>query len=459
MRFLSNRRFRTLFKEKRFLEAIAYSGDVDPSLTSDVVWSLYRAGCFRSVVEFGYAPRSGRDAVAVAVSLAACGRADEAGRLLREARLRGDISTKQLHRAAGVVARYGPAVALDLLDMDDGRSSHLGLYLSLLIVLGEEHRLAERMAEGITPEQMLADPDLMLLQANLLHDPAAVVGQVNAFLARFHLAAVARKTDHLPLSATNMVSPARSGTERGPLVTVTMPAYNTAERIGPAIQSLLAQTYRDIEVVVVDDCSTDATVSIVRQLAARDERVRLLERSQNGGPYAARNMALEAGRGVFAVCHDSDDWAHPEKIARQVAPLLTDPKLGFTMSKWVRIQDDGRFCAAQVYPLTRINPASPLFRREAALARAGYYETVRTGADSEYMARLKLVFGDDGWTLLPQPLAFGAQRPGSLTTDAETGTLKGEAMNAERLGYWEAWRKRHANALRRRRSLRIPYSG
>src|SRR5690606_22328635 len=113
------------------------------------------------------------------------------------------------------------------------------------------------------------------------------------------------------------------------------------DRIGAAIDSLLAQTYRDIEVLVVDDCSTDDTASIVKEFTLKDPRVRLIQRTRNGGPYAARNMALTDARGDFVTCHDSDDWAHPEKIQRQVVPMLEDRNLNVTASKWVRIQDDG----------------------------------------------------------------------------------------------------------------------
>lgn len=459
MKFLSNIRFRHLFRKKRFEEAIAYCNSLDFPLPSEAVWGFYKTGCYRKVIDFGYSPQSGRDAVAIGVSLAACGNAAEGTRILREARRKGVLESKLLYDAVRSIARYSPHAALELLDEDRYLPSNFGLYLSLLLASGQ-NLLADALLEqwlpaGDTP----VDPDTLLLQANRTRDQDMVLDHLNTFLAMYDLATVTRKDELAPLSASNLVSAAAAGSVRGPLVTITMPAYNTAARIGPAISSLLAQTYHDIEILVVDDCSTDDTAAIVKEFTCRDARVRLIERTQNGGPYAARNMALANARGDFVMCHDSDDWAHPEKIQRQVAPLLANANLNFTMSKWVRVQDDGLFYTTQIYPLTRLNPASPLFRRIPTLNRAGFYDDVRTGADSEYIARLKLIFGRCGWQLLPQPLAFGAQRAGSLTTDSLTGTMHGEAMNAERLEYWEAWRKKHANARRYRQSLYQPFSG
>lgn len=454
MNFYDKIRFKYLFQRKRFQEAIAFYGSENSPMPSDALWAFYKAGCYRTVVEAGRAPTSGRDAVALGVSLAACGDIAAGSRILREAHSKRLLTPTLLSPAARAVAQYSPDTALELLTGQDQLST-LGLRAAQHLALGLTDQAGEIIRKALDGSRESIDPDILLLRANMSADHAAKLQDLNSYLAMYGLSPLRRKDDSICLSASNLVSTAEAGSVRGPLVTVTMPAYNTSGRIGAAIDSLLAQTYRDIEILVVDDNSTDDTVSVVTDFTLRDPRVRLIKRTQNGGPYAARNMALANAHGDFVTCHDSDDWAHPEKIHRQVEPMLKDRDLNVTASKWVRVQDDGLFYATQVHPLTRFNPASPLFRKAPTLSRAGFYENVRTGADSEYIARLRLLYGQRGYRLLSMPLAFGAHRAGSLMTDVMTGTKRGEAMNAERLDYWETWRKKQARALRYRQSLYV----
>ena len=234
---------------------------------------------------------------------------------------------------------------------------------------------------------------------------------------------------------------------RGPLVSVLMTAYEAEERIGAAMTSLLEQTYRDIELVVIDDASCDGTGAIVQAIAQRDSRVIYVRLPRNVGTYVAKGIGLRLAKGEFVTCHDSDDWSHPLRIQRQVAPLLKNKNLIFTTSHWVRMQDDGVYYARPVHPLMRINPASPLFRRKQVMAQTGGWDPVRTGADSEFLARLRLVFGRRAMCRVVQPLALGAHRPDSLMTAADTG-YSASGMSPIRLSYWEAWTYWHIDELR-----------
>ncbi|MDJ0687662.1 MAG: glycosyltransferase family 2 protein [Xenococcaceae cyanobacterium MO_188.B32] len=99
-------------------------------------------------------------------------------------------------------------------------------------------------------------------------------------------------------------------------VSVIIPAYNTEQYIHQAIASLLSQTLENIEIIVVDDCSTDNTVRVVRSFD--DPRLRLLLNPQNLGAGGARNRALRAARGKWVAVLDSDDWYAPERLSRLV---------------------------------------------------------------------------------------------------------------------------------------------
>jgi glycosyltransferase involved in cell wall biosynthesis len=234
----------------------------------------------------------------------------------------------------------------------------------------------------------------------------------------------------------------------GPLVTVLMTTFRTGARATVAIESRLNQTYRNLEVIVVDDASQDETPDLVQTLARRDTRVRLLRLQTNSGTFVAKNIGLQSAHGEFVTCHDSDDWSHPLKIEHQVRPLLQDSALVATTSHWVRMQDDGMFYSRSVHPLTRLNYSSPLFRRQMVLQRMGAWDCVRIGADSEFLARLRLVFGKHALKRIAKPLTLGSHRAGSLMTAKETG-YSDAGVSPQRLAYWEAWTGWHLDCLRR----------
>ncbi|MEE8576240.1 MAG: glycosyltransferase, partial [candidate division Zixibacteria bacterium] len=125
-----------------------------------------------------------------------------------------------------------------------------------------------------------------------------------------------------------------------PKVTVIMPTYNAEDVITTALSSVIAQTWQNLEILVVDDCSTDSTRDIVERFMVDDPRVKLLKAEVNGGPYVARNIALRVATGDYVTCNDSDDWSHPEKIARQVKHLIKTPDLIGNGSQQTRATND-----------------------------------------------------------------------------------------------------------------------
>ncbi len=106
-----------------------------------------------------------------------------------------------------------------------------------------------------------------------------------------------------------------------PLVSVVIPAFNASNTLQETLLSVSAQTYRNLEIIVVDDGSDDDTASIVRAYGAIDPRVRLIQKP-NGGVASARNAGTEASAAEYVAFIDADDIWHPTKIAKQMA-LLT----------------------------------------------------------------------------------------------------------------------------------------
>lgn len=119
-----------------------------------------------------------------------------------------------------------------------------------------------------------------------------------------------------------------------------MPVYNHAGYVRTAINSVLSQSYSDFELLVLDDGSTDGSRDVVT--GYRDQRVRLVENERNLGQPATRNRGLELARGRYVAMLDSDDWAHPRRLEKQVAFLEAHPKVA-TLGSWSSFMDsEGR---------------------------------------------------------------------------------------------------------------------
>jgi teichuronic acid biosynthesis glycosyltransferase TuaG len=125
-----------------------------------------------------------------------------------------------------------------------------------------------------------------------------------------------------------------------PVVSVITPAFNAARFVGATIESVLAQTRDDWEMVVVDDCSADSTTAIVASLARKDRRIRLLKQSRNEGQGPARNVAMASARGRYVAFLDADDLWDPEKLERQLQ-FMQEHRHAFTYTSYRVITEDG----------------------------------------------------------------------------------------------------------------------
>ncbi len=172
-----------------------------------------------------------------------------------------------------------------------------------------------------------------------------------------------------------------------PLVSVIIPAFNAAADIRQTLGSVVAQTYRAIEVIVVDDGSSDATTAIVDEFVTTDSRFQLVRQS-NAGVGAARNAAIRKARGKYIAPLDADDFWFPEKLEKQVACMERSGEetgLVYCWSKLVNEHNEfvgfsppyrceGRLRHALVLANLLGNASVPLFRA-AALQKVGLYLT------------------------------------------------------------------------------------
>ena len=117
------------------------------------------------------------------------------------------------------------------------------------------------------------------------------------------------------------------------LVSVIIPAYNCADLIGDTIESVLNQTYKNLEIIIVDDCSTDNTINVIRRYCKMDSRIKLICQEENSGVCAARNKAIDNAKGKYIAFIDADDLWMPKKLELQI-PFMETNSYGFTYTAY-----------------------------------------------------------------------------------------------------------------------------
>ena len=446
MNWLNYYRAFRLVRQSRFAEAISL--DKKGSYVNSS-WAYYRLGMYRSAQQVTTKSTDFNTLFAKSVSLVNIGNRSEAEVYLTK------IKKKYKSQASLLIqplATYFPEYALDLAHQYNKRDS--GLYIGLCAQI-EGRFAAQQQLKCLKIEAK--QPDFKLLHANFcIEDNLEKLAVLNTYLAEFGLSPVSLKHTAKALSVYNLDAHIpHQKSKAAPLVSIIIPAYNIADRIASCVQSLLAQDYPYLEIIVVDDASTDGTATVIQQLSQMYANVHYVQLPVNMGPFVAKTVGTYMAKGEFITTQDSDDWAHPQRISKQVLPLLKDKNLVATTCQWVRLGDCGHFYARQLYPYTRLNPSSPMFRKTAVQQKIGLWDLARLAGDTEFLTRLKLVFGHKRVLSLKIPLVIGAHRENSLMTSDSTGH-KEDRVSAIRLDYWEAWGHWHINQLRHGTTPKIP---
>ncbi|MBR9897455.1 MAG: glycosyltransferase family 2 protein [Gammaproteobacteria bacterium] len=238
----------------------------------------------------------------------------------------------------------------------------------------------------------------------------------------------------------------------GPKVSVIIPAYNAEETIEFSVNSILNQSWQNLEVIVVDDVSDDGTWDKLNKLSQTDNRLRIIKNRSNTGPYVAKNIALDQSTGDYVTGHDADDWSHPERIEKQLGYLLQHgAKAG--LSYMLRMTPDGRFSY-----LGKRNSFSPdgglrkslvscIFETKFLKSDLGYWDCVRFGADSEMVSRLEIATGNNV-ILMPFCSMLCLDLETSLTNNPIFGVDKKTGITKPRAVYKEAWLTWHKSLSR-----------
>ena len=309
------------------------------------------------------------------------------------------------------------------------------------------------------------EPDFYLAQANsYLSEEGAVqrsksdearLAWINRIYAEQGLFSLAKLDPLRPLTIDNLATGASSNKiDDGIKVSVIVPAYNAQNSLHFALRGLVAQTWHNLEIIVVDDCSLDETFAVAENFAVRDSRVIALRQQKNQGAYVARNRGLEIATGQLITTHDANDWSHPQKIEKQVSHFSENPTLKFNHSFWTRAAYDLRFSVlAFRSSQLMVHPSmvSTLFRSE--VFNHGAWDTVRFGADREFIDRVRHNLSQPrlNEAVSSIPLSFSLDESGSLTRDKLSHSVTGR--HGVRREYHES--ASHWRASNEKLSLRL----
>lgn len=208
---------------------------------------------------------------------------------------------------------------------------------------------------------------------------------------------------------TSLISTAHRASDDVPLVSVIIPTFNRAGLLARAIDSVLSQTFASLELIVVDDGSTDATDALLARYGARLTVVR----QPNRGVSAARNSGVARARGEWIALLDSDDEWLPDKLDRQVAYCAQHPETVICQTEelWirngVRVNPKQRHAKVggmifeQCLPLCLVSPSAVMLRRSLLTAVGGFDERLPACEDYDLWLRLTWKYPVH---LIPEPL-------------------------------------------------------
>lgn len=327
--------------------------------------------------------------------------------------------------------------------------------------------IASKIAEKTSCEQAIAFAERMcrpenkksmnLLKASYAKSDQDWILNVNSYLRKYGLNPISL----LPGSAPRFLRLVASSDpvfDSDCLVSVIMPAFNSEMTIAHAANSILLQGWRNLELIIIDDASTDSTWEICRQIQASDKRVTILRNPANVGPYVSKNIGLRIAKGRYITGQDADDWSHPQRLERHINYIKNHPNgvlAGYT--GMVRMTLDGEFEACKTGDGYRRGASiSAMYCAEFLRSQIGYWDTARFGADSELIARAHCIlnkkyrdYSDVGM--------FCLISEGGLTSHPEHGVSRETGISPSRKYYREQWQQWHEKTLKRNLYLDFPH--
>lgn len=188
--------------------------------------------------------------------------------------------------------------------------------------------------------------------------------------------------------------------KNSPLVTVLLPAYNAEKFIIPAIESILDQTYKNFEFIIIDDGSKDSTWEIIQKYAKKDRRVKAIKNEVNLKIVKSLNKGLEVSKGKYIVRMDADDWSYPNRIEKQVYFMESNPEISVSGGAALVCNEKMQPIGIRHYPINdqemrngilRLNPIphpASIWRRDILFKKTNLYPNVIAAEDYALIVEL-----------------------------------------------------------------------
>ena len=188
-----------------------------------------------------------------------------------------------------------------------------------------------------------------------------------------------------------------------------MPNYNSQPFIKESMESVIAQTYKNWELIVVDDVSTDASYEIVEEYREKDKRIQLIKLDNNAGPAIARNKGIKEAMGRYIAFLDSDDLWHPDKLSKQIA-FMQEKSCALSYTGYKRIEETHGTIIDTINVPLKVN-YSELLKQNIIGCLSAMYDTEKLG--KVYMPDLKKRQDFALWLsiLKKVPYAYGLNEP------------------------------------------------
>jgi len=248
-----------------------------------------------------------------------------------------------------------------------------------------------------------------------------------------------------------------------PMISVVVATKDNEETIERSLRSIQDQTFRNLEIIVVNDCSTDRTGELVKRLQSADPRIRYFENSAHLGTGRSRNRGLAAASGQYVTFQDGDDFSLPARIEKQFAVFERFPRKKLSFCNYVRVSADGDRITVNDARVRKCI-ISMMFPREEVLSKVGYFADTSISEDSDYYERIKVAFGSDCQITVFRTLYEALFRPNSsFFSDVRINSFDGKAVSYERddaaLAALAKVRERHRQMRAGALGVYVPYDG
>jgi glycosyltransferase involved in cell wall biosynthesis len=208
-----------------------------------------------------------------------------------------------------------------------------------------------------------------------------------------------------------------------PLVSVIIPLYNTDKFIENAVNSVINQTYKNWQLIIIDDCSTDKSLEIAMNIRKEKNflhnKMVIKRMKKNMGTYIALNVGLKLAKGKYFCILGSDDTYTPDKLELQVTMLEKNPKYMTCVGKYIRKDLDGEyiedFAINGENTKTGVKGECTCMYKISIINEIGYYDSVRYGGDTNFIHRVTKFYSDYSFIELNKILYIAIERPNRLT--------------------------------------------